>query len=100
MADLSRSQTPSGGWIFTQPQTNWSAPTPIASTFDQTVILIIKHRLANPAVTASHNLPTDKAAVGAELETFTRARLGMSPVGSPDPPAPGTTPKSGKCCGG
>lgn len=100
MSELSRSQIPNGGWIFTQPQTGWSAPTPIASTFDQTVILIIKHRLANPVITASHNLATTKDAVSAELEAFTRARLGLTPVGQPDPPKPGASPKAAKCCGG
>lgn len=100
MADLSRSQIPPGGWQFHQPQTKWSAPTPIASTFDQTVILIMQHRLANPAIVASHNLAIDKGAIASELETFTRARLGLSPVGQPDPPAPGASPKRGACCGG
>lgn len=100
MSSLSRTQTPSGGWQFFQAATGWSAPTPIGSTFDQTVVLIIQHRLANPAITAKHNLPTDKVSVGNELETFTRARLGMTPVGMPDPPKPGAAPVSGKCCGG
>jgi len=74
---LSRSQTPPGGWQFHVPQTGWSAPTPVASTFDQTVQLIIKHRLANPAITAKHNLSTDTTIVGKELEAFTRLRLGL-----------------------
>lgn len=98
--ELSLSQIPTGGWQFVQPQTGWSAPTPIASTFDQTVVLIIKHRLANPVIAARHNLPTTKEGVGAELIAFTRARLGMTPVGVPDPPKPGAAPRAAACCGG
>ncbi|HEX9145907.1 MAG TPA: hypothetical protein VGA09_16675 [Candidatus Binatia bacterium] len=98
--ELSTSQTPPGGWVYFQSQTGWSLPTPIASTFDQSVILIIRHRLANPAITARHNLATTKDAVAAELVSFTRARLGMTPVGVPDPPKPGATPRAAACCGG
>lgn len=99
MSALSRTQTPSGGWQFFQAATGWSAPTPIASTFDQTVTLIIKHRLANPAITAKHNLATDPVSVGNELETFTRNRLGLAPANMPDPPKPGAAVPSGRCCG-
>lgn len=90
MSELSRTQTPPGGWQFYQPQTKWSAPTPIASTFDQTVILIIKHRLANGAITVRNNLATDPVSVGNELEAFTRARLGLGPAIAPklSPPPP------------
>ena len=87
MSALSRSQFPSGGWIFHSPQTGWSAPTPLASTFDQTIILIIKHRLANPAIVAKHSLATDTATVSNELETYTRLRLGI-----PSDPPPKTQP--------
>jgi hypothetical protein len=82
---FSRSEFPPGGWEFYQPQTRWSAPTPKSSTFDQTVNLIIKHRFANPAVTASHKLATDPGAVGNELENYTRARLGMPAIGQDFP---------------
>lgn len=82
MSMLSRTQFPPGGWQFFQPQTGWSAPTPIASTFDQTVQLIIKHRLSNGAITAKHNLATDPVSVGTELETYTAMRLGI-PLESP-----------------
>lgn len=92
MSELSRTQTPPGGWQFYQPQTKWSAPTPIASTFDQTVILIIKHRQANPAVTVKNNLSTDKAVVGNELEEFTRARLNLGPAVLPKTMPPAATP--------
>lgn len=82
---FSRTQTPPGGWQFIQPVTNWKAPTPIASTFDQTVQLIIKHRTANPAATAKHNLSTNAAVVGNELENYTRMRLGLPTSGALSP---------------
>jgi hypothetical protein len=100
MSELSLTQTPNGGWIFFSPQTNWSMPNPVSVTFDQACILILKHRQANPAIAASHNLSTDKASIAAELIKFTRARLGI-PEGSVDPPKPGAAPqKAGACCGG
>jgi hypothetical protein len=80
--EFSRSQFPSGGWVFYQPQTQWSPPSPKSSTFGQTVDLIIRHRLKNPGITAQHNLSTDSVAVGNELEAFTRQRLGLPPPGS------------------
>ena len=98
--ELSRSQFPNGGWQFTQPQTGWEAPTPKSSTFDQTVVLIRDHRLGNPAIVAKHNLSTDLAAIGKELEAFTRTRLGMPSAemaASAMPLPPGV--KEQKCCG-
>lgn len=93
MDDLSHSTFPPGGWQFRQPQTNWTAPAPIANTFDQQVTNIIKHRLANPAITAKHKLATDFGSVSLELDRFTRTRLGipMTPTGPklmPPPHAP------------
>lgn len=79
--EFNRHTTPPGGWSFRQPQTGWSAPTPIASTFDQTVQLIIKHRKANLPITAKHKLATNVEAVASELETYTRKRLGLPEVG-------------------
>lgn len=79
---FSRDQFPPNGWEFYQPQTNWTAPTPKMSTFNQTVQLIIKHRLQNGAITAMHKLSTDVGQVGDELENYTRARLGMPSMGS------------------
>ncbi len=90
MSHLSHSQTPPGGWQWYSPQTRWSAPTPVASTFDQTVVLIIKHRLANPATTVQYKLATDFNSVAAELDSYTRTRLGMPAASSPKqmpPPA-------------
>lgn len=100
MSTLSLTQTPPGGWQFFQAQTGWSAPTPIASTFDQTVVLIIKHRLANPAIVGKHNLRTDRDGVAAELLAFNKARLGLPEGDGPPPPAPGAAPKRAACCGG
>jgi len=77
MTDFSRSQFPPGGWQFYQPHTGWAPPTPKSSTFDQTVMLIIKHRQQNPALVVRHSMSLDIATVGKELETYTRMRLGM-----------------------
>lgn len=85
---FSRSQTPSGGWQYYIPQTGWSAPTPIASTFDQTVQLIIKHLMSNGAIVVRHKLATDPVTVGNQLETYTRQRLGIPGI----PQLPKTIP--------
>lgn len=66
--------------MFRQPETGWTAPTPIGSTFSQTVDLIIAMRKKNPAITAKHNLATSREAVETELEKYTRKRLGLSEV--------------------
>lgn len=82
---FNRHQTPPGGWSFRQPETGWTAPTPIASTFDQTVQLIIAHRKKNVAITAKHKLATNPEAVATELEKYTRKRLGLPEAGTPLP---------------
>lgn len=79
---------PPGGWQFTQPQTGYRLPTPISSTFDQSCSLILKHRLANPAITRQHNLSTDLDVIGHELMTFTKRRLKITDDASPKPVAP------------
>lgn len=88
MADLTRHEIPPGGWQFLQPQTGWWAPTPVASTFDQTVQLIIRHRLANGPIAAKFNLSIDPERVGNELEQYTRLRLGIPAISSPPKPVP------------
>ena len=94
MSELSRSQFPPQGWTYYQPQTGWTAPTPLASSFDQTVILIIRMRQANPAITVRHKLPTDVVSVGNELEAYTRLRLGMPPANTvPKMPPPASLPQ-------
>lgn len=93
MSQLSHTQTPPGGWQFYQPQTKWSAPNPIANTFDQQVTNIIKHRLANPATTVQFKLATDFNSVAAELDSYTRTRLGMPPISLPKPMPPPSVPQ-------
>jgi hypothetical protein len=80
MSNLSRTQTPPGGWIFYQPQTGWHMPNPVSVTFSQAVVLIIKHRLANGAITAKNSLSTNQTAVEDELDAYTRLRLGIPAV--------------------
>lgn len=71
----SRSLFPPGGWQYRQPETGWAAPSPMASTFDQTVTQILKHRWAN-----SHlNLSNKQDEIAAELDAYTCARLGNDP---------------------
>ena len=76
--DLNTHETPQW-WLalFRQAATGWSAPTPVGSTFSQTVVLIIQHRLKNPAIVAKHQLSTDPEVVGEELMNFNRLRLGI-----------------------
>lgn len=69
---------PNKGWMFYAPQTRWSAPTPLGSTFQQTVDLIIQHRLKNQSITRRHKLATDWNTVANELELFTQRRLGLA----------------------
>lgn len=45
--------------------------------FDASVKAIVKHRLANRAITVKNNLSTDPVVVGDELERYTRLRLGI-----------------------
>ena len=71
---MNTSQIPPGGWQFHEPSTGWWAPHPIGHTFDQQVNNIIKHRNANPAITAKLSLSTDPGAVGTELIRFQQRR--------------------------
>lgn len=80
MTQFNRHEFPAGGgWTFRQPQTNWVNNMAMVG-FDASVQAIRKHRLANPAITAKHNLATDPAAVADELENYTRARLGIPKI--------------------
>ena len=83
MQSIDTHETPPGGWQYRQAATGWSAPTPVGSTFSQTVELIIRHRLKNLAIVQKHKLSTDPAVVGEELLDFNRLRLGI-----PKPTAP------------
>lgn len=53
--------------------------------FKASVDAIVKHRLANKAITIKHQLSTDQAAVANELKKYTRLRLGIpNPAPAPD----------------
>lgn len=92
-AQLSHTQTPPQGWSYYQPQTRWTLPNPVSVTFDQAVMLIIKHRQANPAITIQFRLATDFNSVAAELDAYTRTRLGMPPISVPKPTPPPAVPQ-------
>ena len=95
MSTLKRNEFPPGGWSYFQSATGWSAPTPTSSTFDQTVILIIKHRQQNPAAVLKYKLSLDFNTVANELETYTRLRLGIplsDPASAPFPQPPRSLP--------
>lgn len=62
--------------MFRQPQTGWSNPMAMVG-FDASVKAIINHRKANKAITVKHQLSTDYNQVAAELEKYTRIRLGI-----------------------
>ena len=86
MQDLDTHTFPNGGWQYRQAATGWSAPTPVGSTYLQTVTLIIQHRMKNPAIVAKHHLSLDPAVVGEELLDFNRLRLGIpKPTAQPIP---------------
>jgi hypothetical protein len=96
---FSRTVFPSGGWQYFQPQTMWSAPNPIANTFSQQVVNIIKHRVKNPAIVAQHGLSLDPITVGDELEAFNRQRLGLQPTISAPSAGQAVVPLATSCCG-
>lgn len=103
MQELNRHTFPSGGgWKFRQVQTGWENPLAMVS-FTESVKEIIKHRKANPAITAKHKLATDFEDVANELEDFTRKRLGMPAKGAgpfPKPPAKALPPSVALAVGG
>jgi hypothetical protein len=86
---MNTSQIPPGGWAWYEPSTGWWAPHPIGHTFDQQVKNIIRHRLANAALTAKHNLSTDPAVVGQQLYQYQQKRGAISgdPLPKLTPPA-------------
>ena len=67
-----------GGWQFRQPQTGWVNPAAMISE-SASIDAIRKHRLANPAITAKHNLSTDPVQIGKELVAFQQARGALPP---------------------
>ena len=68
-----------GGWQFRQPQTGWSNPMAMVGE-KASVDAIVKHRLANPAITAKHRLSTDPFVVNRELIAFQQARGALPPT--------------------
>ncbi len=84
---MNTSQIPAGGWQFYEPATGWWAPHPIGYTHDQQCQNIIKHRLANAAITTKHKLSTDPAVVSQELIRFQQRRGAL-----PGDPLPKLTP--------
>jgi len=85
MSELSHTTFPPGGWMFTQPQTGWSNPSPMGTTFDGTVAKIYEMRRKNPAICLRHKLAMDMPSIAKELDLYTRRRIGMP---MPAPPAP------------
>lgn len=90
---MNLTQTPPGGWQFHQPQTGWWAPSPVGYTHDQQVTNIIKHRLANPAITSKHKLATDFPTVSKELIKYQQIRGALSPDPLPKLTPPLSSPQ-------
>jgi hypothetical protein len=90
---MNLSQTPPGGWNFHEPSTGWWMPNPIAQTHDQAVNLIIKHRLANPAIIAKNKLATDLPSVSRELIKYQQARGALAPDVLPKLTPPHSSPQ-------
>lgn len=67
-----------GGYVFYQPQTGWHNPAAMIGK-SASVEAIRKHRLANPAITAKHQLSTDPKAIERELIAFQQARGALPP---------------------
>ncbi len=78
MAKLKDRQTfPPGGFMFLQPETNWSAPS--NESFDVVVTKLIEHRKANPFITKQNNLSTDYESVSNELDQYNAYRMLQNP---------------------
>lgn len=89
-----RRKFPPGGFQFTQVQTNWKAKG--FNGFENVVMQIYNHRLANPQACEAFKLSTDMGDIRAELDAYNCARLNHDPAWCvPDPPPPeGVSPKS------
>lgn len=83
MSPLSYTQIPNKGWMFRQPQMNWSVQNPVSKTLDEVTDEVIRLRQKNPAITAQHSLATDFDTVKAEVYEFNRLRLGAPPSSPP-----------------
>jgi len=94
MEELNEHTIPPGGWQFYQPETRWRAPTPIASTLNQTIMLIREMRMKNPAITAKFKLATNTEAIKMDVLKFNRKRLGLPLEGTRLPfPVPPSNPQ-------
>ena len=101
--DISEHEFPNGGWAFRQATTGWTNPMALVG-FRASVEAIIKHRLANRATTAKHNLATDYNVVADELKKYhpapARHPRTARPVtkffSAPQQPA---VARRGGCCG-
>lgn len=62
-----------GGWVFRQPQMNWTNPMALVGE-DASIKAIRQVRLANPAISAKHKLSTDYEIIRKELHDFQYAR--------------------------
>lgn len=76
-ADFNEHRTPNLGWRWYQPETKWHAPTPIASTLNQTCILIQKMRIKNPAITQKFKLSLDLTVIKSEVVRYNRKLNGL-----------------------
>lgn len=76
-SDFNEHRTPNGGWRWYQPETKWRAPTPIASTLNQTCLLIQAMRRANPAITQKFKLSTDLTVIKSEVVRYNRKLNGL-----------------------
>jgi len=80
---MSDTQFPNnGGWRYYQPQTAWTNPSAMIGK-SASVESIRKHRLANPAITAKHQLSTDPAVIERELIQFQQLRGALPPEQQP-----------------
>jgi len=84
-SDFNEHRIPPGGWRFRQAETKWVAPTPISSTLSQTVELIRKMRLKNPAIVAKFKLSTNPEAIKAEVVRYNRKLNGLPEEATPLP---------------
>ena len=73
---------PNGGWAFRQSQTGWVNPMNMVG-FNASIEAIKKHRLANPAIAAKHQLSTNPQMIEQELIAFQRARGALPPEQAP-----------------
>lgn len=84
-SDFNEHRTPNGGWRWYQPETKWRAPTPIASTLNQTCLLIQAMRRANPAITQKFKLSTDLTVIKSEVVRYNRKLNGLPEELTPSP---------------